>query len=470
MKPKRSNPWPPISRANQKTKAAAEIVVVRRPIDQLKIDLQNPRAHSPRQIQQIAASVKAFGFNVPVLIDANLKVVAGHGRLAACRALGWTEVPTICLEHLTEAQARAFMIADNRLTEIAVWDDKLLAEQLQMLGSLDLGFSIEATGFDTPEIDVRIEALNPRAANEVDPADNVPPQTNQTKVSKLGDLWVLGRHRVACRNALDSASYADFMQGERATLVFTDPPYNVKIEGHASGLGIVRHKDFAMAAGEMSREEFARFLLDFASLAVRHSEDVAIHFICMDWRHIGEMMLVARKVYSEIKNLCVWVKHNAGMGSFYRSQHELIFVLKHGRGRHRNNIELGKHGRHRSNVWSYRGINDFGRGTDEGKLLALHPTVKPVALVADAILDCSARGDIVLDPFLGSGTTVIAAERTGRRCYGLEIDPTYVDTIIRRWQAFTGDEARLAGTSLTFNHIEAKGGRAHVEAKKTRRR
>lgn len=458
------------SNTNPRTKAAAEIVLVRRPIDQLKLDPQNPRIHSLRQIRQIAASIKAFGFNVPVLVDANLKVVAGHGRLAACQALGWSEVPTIRLEHLTQAQARAFMIADNRLTEIAVWDDRLLAEQLQMLGSLDLDFNIEATGFDTPEIDIRIESLNVRAANDADPADKVPPQSNQAKVSKLGDLWVLGRNRVACRSALESGSYADLMQDELAALMFTDPPYNVKIDGHASGLGAVRHRDFAMAAGEMSREEFTRFLLDFASLAVRHSQQGSIHFICMDWRHIDEMMEAARKVFSEIKNLCVWVKHNAGMGSFYRSQHELIFVLKHGRGRHRNNIELGKHGRHRSNVWSYRGINDFGRGTDEGRLLELHPTVKPVAMVADAILDCSARGDIVLDPFLGSGTAVIAAERTGRRCYGLEIDPAYVDTIIRRWQAFTGDDAHLADTNLTFNHIEAKGGRAHADAKKTRRR
>jgi len=467
---KKSKTWPAPSRANHKTKAAADIVLVRRSIDQLKVDPQNPRIHSARQIQQIAASVMAFGFNVPVLVDANLNVIAGHGRIAACRLLGWTEVPTICLDHLTQAQARAFMIADNRLTEIAVWDNKLLAEQLQMLGSLDLDFSIEATGFDTPEIDVRIESLNVRATDVADTADVLPSQAEQIKVSKLDDLWLLGRHRVACRSALESSSYATLMQGDLAALVFTDPPYNVRIDGHASGLGAVRHKDFAMAAGEMSREEFTRFLLDFASLAVRYSKNGSIHFICIDWRHVDEMMQVARKIFSELKNLCVWVKHNAGMGSFYRSQHELIFVLKHGRGRHRNNVELGRHGRHRSNVWSYRGINDFGRGTDEGNLLALHPTVKPVAMVADAILDCSARGDIVLDPFLGSGTTMIAAERTGRRCYGVEIDPAYVDTIIRRWQAFTGDDARLAGTNLTFNHIEAKGGRAHVEAKKARRR
>lgn len=467
---KKPKGWLPVVRPLQKTKAAAEIQIVRRPVGQLKLDPQNPRIHNRRQVRKIAASIRAFGFNVPVLVDANLKVIAGHGRLAACQALGWTDVPTICLEHLTEAQARAFMIADNRLTEIAVWDEKLLAEQLLMLGSLDLDFSIEATGFDTPEIDLRIEGLNtPVADGEPDPADQIPAHDDQIKISKRGDLWILGRHRVACASAIESGSYADLMQGETAALMFTDPPYNVKIEGHVSGLGAVRHKEFAMASGEMSREEFTRFLTDFASLAVRHSEGGSIHYICIDWRHLDEMTAVARKVFAEIKNVCVWVKHNAGMGSFYRSQHELIFVLKYGRGRHRNNIELGKHGRHRSNVWSYRGINDFGRGTDEGQLLALHPTVKPVAMVADAILDCSARGDIVLDPFLGSGTTVIAAERTGRRCYGLEIDPAYVDTIIRRWHAFTGDDARLAGSSLTFNHIEAKGGRGHVEAKKARR-
>jgi hypothetical protein len=209
----------------------------------------------------------------------------------------------------------------------------------------------------------------------------------------------------------------------------------------------------------MSKAEFTTFLTGACGLLAGHSIDGAMHFICMDWRHMGELLAAGEAAYSELKNVCVWAKHNAGMGSLYRSQHELVFVFKHGRGSHRNNVQLGQYGRHRSNVWNYPSPNSFGRGTDEGNLLALHPTVKPVALVADAIMDCSGRSEIVLDAFLGSGTTIIAAERTGRRCYGLEIDPIYVDTIIRRWQAFTGDEARHAQTGCRFDEPE---GTRHV--------
>jgi DNA methylase len=245
------------------------------------------------------------------------------------------------------------------------------------------------------------------------------------------------------------------MDGEQGAMVFADSLYNVAIDGHASGLGHIRHRDFVMACGEMDEAQFIDFLTRSFTLLARHSIDGAIHFACMDWRHAAELMAAGRNVYTELKNICVWVKHNAGMGSFYRSQHELVFVFKHGRGPHRNNVQLGRHGRHRSNVWPYRGANSFGRGTDEGNLLALHPTVKPVAMVADAILDCSGRGEVVLDGFLGSGTTIIAAERTGRRCFGLEIDPVYVDTIIRRWQAFTGDSARHAATGRSLSSLEA---------------
>jgi DNA modification methylase len=290
---------------------------------------------------------------------------------------------------------------------------------------------------------------------EEDPADTVPPIISGSALSQPGDLWQLGRHRICCGSALDPRAFAMLMDSERAGIVFSDPPYNVRIDGHASGLGAVRHRDFAMASGEMDRAEFTYFLTRALQLHARHSVDASVHYICMDWRHISELMTAGEEVYSELKNVCVWVKHNAGMGSFYRSQHEFIFVFKHGRASHRNNFQLGQYGRHRSNVWTHRGANSFGRGTEEGNLLDIHPTVKPVVLVADAILDCSARGDVVLDGFLGSGTTVIAAERTGRRCFGIEIDPTYVDAIIRRWQAFTGDTARHAATGCTFNELEA---------------
>ena len=412
---------------------------------------ENPRLHSRRQIRQIAHSISAFGFNVPILVDSDLRVIAGEGRLLAAKELRLAEVPTICLEHLNDTQKRAFMLADNRLTETSIWDDKLLGEQLRELSLLDLDFSLEATGFEIAEIDLRIEGLTSGSEAEDDSADSLPPHSDAPPVTQVGDLWLLGRHRVLCGDALDPLAYQGLMQRERATMVFTDPPYNVSIDGHAGGRGSIQHREFAMACGEMDKAQFTEFLTGACGLAARHSQDGAIHDICMDWRHVGELLAAGERVYSGLKNICVWVKHNAGMGSFYRSQHELVFVFKHGHGLHRNNIELGRFGRHRSNVWNYPGANLLGRGTeDEGNPLKLHPTVKPVAMIADAVLDCSARGEIVLDPFLGSGSTVLAAERTGRRCCGIEIDPIYVDTIIRRWQAFTGDDARHAQTGQSF--------------------
>jgi DNA modification methylase len=239
-------------------------------------------------------------------------------------------------------------------------------------------------------------------------------------------------------------------------LVFTDPPYNVPIGGHASGLGKITHREFAMASGEMDEASFVNFLTTVCGLAAHYSTDGAIHFVCIDWRHVGELLAAGRSVYSELKNICVWVKHNAGMGSFYRSQHEFVCVFKYGRGSHQNNVELGRFGRHRTNIWTYRGANSFGRETEEGNLLTLHPTVKPTAMVADAILDCSARGDIVLDPFLGSGTTLLAAERTGRRCRAVEIDPIYVDVAIRRWRDLTGQDAEHAATGKTFTEMSVE--------------
>jgi DNA modification methylase len=435
--------------------ADSVLVIERLPLRMLKLDPRNPRHHSDRQIRQIARSIEAFGFNVPILIDRNGKVVVGHGRYWAAELRGIQEVPTIRLEHLTDAQAKAFMIADNRLSETSEWDEQLLAESLRELCDLELDFSIEATGFEMGEIDLKIESLAGGASDPDEEADELPSPATGPAVSQPGDLWLLNEHRVLCGNALDTRAYEALMAGKRATMVFCDPPYNVKIDGHASGLGRTHHPEFVMASGEMSDAEFASFLTLACAQLARNSLDGSIHFICMDWGHAGELISAGRTAYSELKNICVWVKHNAGMGSFYRSQHELVFVFKAGRGSHRNNVQLGRFGRHRTNVWSYPGANSFGRGTDEGHLLTLHPTVKPVRLVVDAILDCSIRRDIVLDPFLGSGTTLIAAERVGRTCYGMEIDPPYVDTVVRRWQAYAGGEAVHAVTGLRFNDSAA---------------
>src|SRR6202048_5217278 len=426
--------------------------VAYRQIEELKPDPANPRRHTRKQVRQIAESIKAFGFNVPILIDRDGNIIAGHGRWLAGREFGMTEVPTLCLDHLTPAQARAFMIADNRLTEISVWDDRLLARQLKELSLVGLDFDIEVTGFEMGEIDLRIASLDDPAQAEADPADVVP-EIPATPLSKLEDMWLLHRHRLLCGSALDSAVFAALMGEERAATAFIDPPYNVRLDGHAGGLGAIHHRPFPMASGEMDRPEFTAFLGEaFRNLAA-FSVDGAIHFVCMDWRHVEELLAAGRDAYGELKNICVWVKDNAGMGSFYRSRHELVCVFKHGRNGHRNNIQLGQFGRNRSNVWHYPGANSFARYSEEGNLLALHPTVKPVAMVADAILDCSARGDIVLDAFLGSATPLTPAERTGRRCHGMELDPAYVDTSIRRWQKLTGGSARHAESGRSFDDL-----------------
>lgn len=447
--------------ANRQIKAASKrlrgdhrkLRIVYRSIEQLKADPSNPRIHSERQVRQIAKSIETFGITVPVLVDKDLQIIAGHGRIEACKLLGIDEVPTIALAHLSPSQAKAFLIADNRLTEIATWDARLLGEQLKILSAENLDFDLEVIGFETAEIDLYIEGLSVDNG-EADPADEIPEVGDRPKVSALGDLWALEKNRVVCGNALDPQIYSALMADRKASAIFTDPPYNVKIDGHATGLGKTRHREFIQGSGEMSEEEFTDFLSRALRNAASNSIDGSIHFVCMDWRHIGELLTAGRRVYDELKNLCVWNKGSGGMGSFYRSQHELVCVFRFGKAAHRNNFQLGQYGRYRTNVWNYPGANSLSRGGEEGNLSALHPTVKPVGLVADAIMDVTQRGDIVLDPFLGSGTTVIAAEKNGRTCFGMELDPIYVDTIVRRWQKFTGKFAVHATSGRKFNEIE----------------
>lgn len=439
---------------NMTRKPSISIVV--RPLVDIILDPKNPRFHSKTQVKQIARSIEAFGFNVPILVDAKLNVIAGHGRVMACRELGWTDVPTICLEHLSPTQARAFMIADNRLTDNSTWDENLLAQSLKDLSELDLDFELQAIGFEMGEIDLRIEQL---ATGDDEEEMVALPAPDAVAVSRLGDLWQLGDHRLLCGNALVSADYELLLGSRQANLVFTDPPYNVPIAGHVVGKGKQQHREFQMAVGEMSVEQFTAFLTQVCRNLVSASTDGSIHFLCMDWRHLPEILTAGNAVYAEFKNLCVWAKDNGGMGSLYRSQHELVLVFKHGKAAHVNNVQLGQYGRYRSNVWKYAGVNSFARATEEGNLLAMHPTVKPVAMIADAIYDCSNRGDTVLDPFLGSGSTLIAAERAGRHCVGMEIDPLYVDTAIRRWQKLTGLQAIHADLNQAFDDLQMESER-----------
>ena len=420
------------------------------PVASLERNPRNARTHSKKQIRQIGDSIREFGFTNPVLIDGKGRIVAGHGRVAAAKLIGLDFAPAIRLEGMTDAQVRAYVLADNRLAENAGWDKELLALELQYLSDLQIEFDPTITGFEVPEIDILIEGLD--ASGSDDEADRIPHVDEATAVvSRVGELWQLGRHRLLCGDATKAESFARLMAGERAQMVFTDPPYNVPVHGHVCGLGRIRHAEFAMASGEMSEAEFTTFLETVFRHLTTHSADGSIHFHCMDWRHVRELLNAAQGIYAEFKNLCVWNKTNGGMGSFYRSKHELVFVFKNGTAPHINNVELGKYGRYRTNVWDYAGVNALSAGRmDE---LAMHPTVKPVALVADAIRDCSKRGGIVLDCFAGSGTTLIAAERTGRRARVLEMEPKYVDVAIERFEQLTGEQATHAESGLTFSQM-----------------
>ncbi len=415
------------------------------PLDRLRPWPRNARAHSRKQIRQIANSITRFGFTNPVLINGENSILAGHGRVEAARLLGMDTLPCLRIDHMSPAEMRAYVIADNKLALNAGWDEEILAIELQELLATDIDFDVGITGFSIAEIDHLIDGLAPtEPGNHED--DWLPdPEPGQRRCHP-GDLWQLGPHQLICGNSLDPAVVATLMGQEKAEMVFTDPPYNVPIDGHVSGMGAIRHRDFAMASGEMTREQFVGFLRSaFANLAA-HSIDGAIHFVCMDWRHLGEILEAGLATYSELKNLIVWAKDNGGMGTFYRSRHELVFAFKNGTAPHINSFELGQHGRYRTNVWEYKGVNTLKAGRlDE---LALHPTVKPVAMVADAIKDVSRRNGIVLDLFGGSGSTLIAAHKTGRRARLCELDPVYCDRIIRRWEIFAKDEAELIACGI----------------------
>jgi len=426
--------------------------VVYQDVNALKPRTTNPRTHSKKQIVQIANAIRRFGFTNPVLVDEANGIIAGHGRVEGAKVVGLDQVPTVRLSDLSEAEIRAYVIADNRLAENAGWDRALLGLELQYLTELEIDFDVTVTGFELPEIDLLIGELS-LAANDNDAADAVVEVAPGPAVTRPGDVWSIGNHRLICGDSTIAETYQQLLGDVRAQMVFTDPPYNVPISGHVGGLGSIQHREFAMASGEMSQAEFTAFLQSVFGHLAAYSVDGAVHFQCMDWRHCPEIMAAGAAAYTELKNICVWAKNNGGMGSLYRSQHEFVFVFKSGTAPHINNVELGKHGRYRTNVWSYAGVNSFGGDRAD---LSLHPTVKPVAMVADAIRDCSHRKGIVLDAFLGSGTTLIAAEKTGRRGYGIEIDPAYCDVTIRRLRAVCGLEAVLAPTGRRFGEVEAE--------------
>lgn len=420
-------------------------------VSALNRNARNTRTHSKKQILQIADSIRAFGWTQPILADDKGNVIAGHGRLAAALELKLKKVPVIYCTELNEVQKRALAIADNKIASNAGWDRALLATELGELATLfpELNLDLEITGFEPAEIDSLMGDFIDAEAN---PSDFVPSlESNAT--SRMSDLWMLGEHRLLCGDCRRADHLKHLMGKTRAFMVIADPPYNVRVSS-VQGRGKIKHREFSVASGEMSSEQFTNFLATSMKLAVEFSHDGSMHFFFMDWRHTSEILAAGKTIYDGLKNMVVWVKSNAGQGSLYRSQHELVFVFKSGEGRHQNNIELGRYGRSRSNVWQYAGVNTFRK--DRLAELTVHPTVKPVALVADAMRDCSRRGDIVLDPFMGSGTTILAAEKVGRRGYGIEIDPLYVDVAIRRWQKFTKRDAILDATGQTFDEVAAE--------------
>lgn len=442
----------PAASCQSRAAARLQLQVQYLPTSSLQPDPGNARNHSQRQLVRLKAVVAEFGFTNPILIDENTMVIAGHARLEVAHMLGMETVPCLRLEHLSASQKTALALADNKIGDMSEFDPERLAVQLSQLCAVD--FNIEMTGFETAEVDILLETQLTTGTSATDPADVFSPADRAAPaVSRRGDCWVLGHHKLYCGDSLIAQSYESVLGEHRAAMIITDPPFNVPIQGHVSGLGKATHREFAMASGEMSPEEFTNFLRTEMNLMVRFSIDGSLHFIFMDWRHVAEITTAGASTYSEFKALCIWNKNNGGMGSLYRSKHELVFVYKNGSAPHCNNVQLGKHGRYRTNVWDYAGANTFGRNRDAD--LAAHPTVKPVALVADAIRDCSRRGDIILDPFAGSGTILLAAERTGRKAAAIELDPHYVDTAIKRWQAATGAQATLSSTGQTFAEVTA---------------
>jgi DNA modification methylase len=403
------------------------LAVVYRPLGDLKPDPRNARTHPKRQIEQLCASICEFGYTNPVLVDEQSVLIAGHGRLRAAREMGLAEVPTIELAGLTEVQKKALRLADNKIALNAGWNVEILKLELGEIATMDIDFDLSLTGFASGEIDVVLNVAN-------DPDEEVIPAVPAEPKTKLGDIWILGEHRIGCGDGRDAEFLRRVVGAGAIDAAFLDPPYNVKINGHANAKG--RHREFAMASGEMSEDAFRQFLKETLGAAAAVSRAGAVHFVCMDWRHMDDVFSVGREIYGELLNICVWNKSNAGMGSLYRSKHEMVFVYRVGDAPHANMVELGRHGRNRTNVWDYPSVNSMAGSRRED--LALHPTVKPVAMVTDAYQDVTKRGDLVFDMFLGSGTSLIAAERCGRRFRGCDIDPAYVDVAIERWVQMTG--------------------------------
>lgn len=414
-------------------------------IDEIKPYPGHARRHNKNQLRKLKRQIQRFGQIVPVIVDQNGVIVDGHAVWTVMRELGSGEIAVIIVANRTDPEIKALRLALNRIPQDAGWDSDALRRELESLVSLS--FDLELTGFEPVEIDhlleIDVQKLNVTEDDEPIPTPESP------AITANGDIWTCGPHRIGCGDARDQPFIEKITGGRRASMGFVDPPYNLRIAGFVSGNGRVQHREFVQGVGELSSDQFTAFLTDSLATLQRFVTDGALIYACMDWRHLYELLAAGRQCGLPLFNICVWAKTNAGMGSLYRSQHELVCVFKAGTADHTNNIELGRHGRNRSNLWTYRGLNSFG--ADRNELLASHPTVKPVLMIADAIRDVTKRGEAVLDIFLGSGSTLMAAEETGRVCFGADLDPLYVDVAVRRWQRKTRCDALHAETGECFD-------------------
>lgn len=417
-------------------------------VGQLRPYAGNARRHPRRQRRVLVKLMRQNGCVTPLLIDENSEIIAGHARLEAAQHLGWSELPAIRLKGLTTAQKNALRIADNRVAELGAWNEELLQKELQAL--VDAKFDMAFTGFDPIDLD---KILTPPIDPTLEDETPMPPLAVRP-VPRAGDIWLLGKHRLLCGDSRDKQSYVQLLQGETAVLLATDAPFNVKINGHVSGNGRVKHDEFAMASGELSRDEFIALLRCIFLNCRNHLCNGALVYAFMDWRSIADLVVLGRELFDRHMNICVWAKRNAGLGSHYRSAHEMIAVFKHGTEPHINNIQFGRLGRNRTNLWQYDGGSGFSK--TRAKDLEDHPTVKPLIMMSDIIRDASGPDDLVLDPFGGSGSTLIAAELTGRRAALIEIEPRFVDVTLRRFQERTGIEPVLLPQRIPLSVVAAE--------------
>jgi DNA modification methylase len=423
------------------------LTVQRVPIDAVGPSDAPFRRHPATELNKIRKSFEKFGVVNPLLVTRNGTIVDGEARWQVLKESGASYIEVIVIADRSSAELKTLRLALNRIGEDAKWDSSNIRIALEDIAAerIDLDF----TGFDTPEIDHYLN-LDLLQANVEENGSDIPP-VDVRAVSSPGAIWRLGNHSVGCGSATDLAFVSRVLDGRAASVCFVDPPYNIKVDGFITGKGRHRHREFVQGAGEMSTDEYFGLLRDSFLVLKESCSPRALMYACIDWRHVMEMTVAGRACDMPLYTICVWTKTNGGMGGIYRNAHELVCVFRAGTEAPLDNVELGRHGRNRTNVWSYPGMSSFGKEHD--KLLGSHPTVKPVTMIADVLRDVTKRGDIVLDTFLGSGSTLMAAQETGRICCGVELDPLYVDVAIRRWQNATGREAVLTETGEPFNDV-----------------